>query len=72
MTDAADIHVLAGVKAELEAKSEGERVRLLTREAFVEEVFFGSGHDVGAQIVGFNLPFDLSRLAIDHYGARAS
>ena len=65
-----DLSVLAEVRAELEARSEGERVRLLTREEFVEEVFFGSAHDVGAQIVGFNLPFDLSRLAIDHYSAR--
>jgi hypothetical protein len=32
-------------------------------------VLFGSGRDVGAQIVGFNLPFDLSRLAIDQYNA---
>ncbi len=65
-----DLSVIGEVRAELEAKSEGERVRLLTREEFVEGVFFGSGHDVGAQIVGFNLPFDLSRLAIDHYSAR--
>jgi hypothetical protein len=67
-----DLRVLTEVKAELEAKSEGERVRLLTRERFVEDVFFGSGGDVGAQIVGFNLPFDISRLAMDHYSARGS
>ena len=30
------------------------------------------GRDVGAQITGFNLPFDVSRLAIDHYSARGS
>jgi len=67
-----DLRVLEEVKAELEAKSNGERVRLLTRDRFVEEVFFGSGRDVGAQIVGFNLPFDLSRLAIDHDSARSA
>jgi hypothetical protein len=72
LTDKEDIRVLEDAKANLEAKSEGERVRLLTRERFVEEVFFGSGRDVGAHIVGFNLPFDLSRLAIDHYSARGS
>jgi hypothetical protein len=72
LIDKGDLQVLQEAIAELEAKSEVERVRLLTRERFVEEVFFGSGRDVGAQIVGFNLPFDLSRLAIDHYSARGS
>jgi hypothetical protein len=52
--------------------SDGERVRLLTRDQFVDQVLYGSGRDVGAQIVGFNLPFDISRLAIDHASARRS
>ena len=52
--------------------SDGERVRLLTRTEFVNEVFYGSGYVIGAQIVGFNLPFDLSRLAIRHASARRS
>ncbi|HZZ23522.1 MAG TPA: hypothetical protein VFE60_13525 [Roseiarcus sp.] len=34
--------------------------------------FYGSGYAFGAQIVGFNLPFDLSRLAISHASARRS
>ena len=41
-----------------------------TRAEFVDEVFYQSAHAVGAQIVGFNLPFDLSRLAIRHASAR--
>jgi hypothetical protein len=45
---------------------------LLTREQFVDQVLYGSGRDVGAQIVGFNLPFDISRLALDHDSARRS
>ena len=45
---------------------------MLTREQFVDEILYGSGRDVGAQIVGFNLPFDISRLAIDHDSARRS
>lgn len=51
---------------------DGERIRLLTRSEFVEQVFYKSAYEVGAQIVGFNLPFDLSRLAIRHASARRS
>jgi hypothetical protein len=58
--------------AEEESNSEGERIRLRTRAEFVDEVFYKSGQAVGAQIVGFNLPFDLSRLAIRHASARRS
>jgi enoyl-[acyl-carrier-protein] reductase (NADH) len=64
--------VLAEARDELEAKSEGGRVRLLTRGEFVDEILYGSGRDVGAQIVGFNIPFDISRLAIHHDSARRS
>jgi hypothetical protein len=52
------------------ARSGGERIRVLTRTEFVDDVFYRSGFLVGAQIVGFNLPFDLSRLAIRHASAR--
>jgi len=52
--------------------SDGERIRLLTRDEFVEQVLFEKGYLIGAQIVGFNLPFDLSRLAIGHVNARRS
>lgn len=45
-------------------------LRLMTKEEFVEEVFYGIGYDLRATIVGFNLPFDLSRLAIRHGVAR--
>jgi hypothetical protein len=53
------------------AASAGERIRVLTRAEFVEQVY-DSGYAIGAQIVGFNLPFDLSRLAIRHASARRS
>lgn len=49
---------------------EGERIRMLSRADFVDQVLFDSAYNVGAQIVGFNLPFDLSRLAIDFDSAR--
>jgi len=38
---------------------------LLSRAEFVEQKLFGAGWLGKARIVGFNLPFDLSRLAID-------
>jgi hypothetical protein len=69
---AVELQVLRQVMADEEANSDGERVRLLTRAAFVDEVFYGSGYAMGAQIVGFNLPFDLSRIAIRHASARGS
>ncbi len=67
-----DLAILRQVMADEEAKSDGERIRLRTRADFVDAVFYGSGYAVGAQIVGFNLPFDLSRLAIRHASARRS
>lgn len=52
--------------------ADGERIFFRTREAFVEDVFYRQAFDVGAQIVGFNLPFDLSRIAVRHVNARGS
>ena len=45
-------------------------LELRTREAFVDEVFFARAYALRATIVGFNLPFDISRLAINHGTAR--
>ena len=45
-------------------------MRLLTRAEFVEEIFFPIGYDSQARIVGINLPFDISRIAISHGSAR--
>jgi len=45
-------------------------LRLLTQAAFINDVFFGIGYDLRATIVGFNLPFDISRLAIGFGPAR--
>jgi hypothetical protein len=53
-----------------QSNSDGERVCLKTRAEFVDEIFYRSAYGVGAQIVGFNLPFDLSRLATRHASAR--
>lgn len=43
---------------------------VLSREEFVEKVFFPEVHGLGTLCVGFNLPFDLSRLAIKFSQAR--
>ena len=44
---------------------------LLSRTEFVEQKLYGAGWLGKARIVGFNLPFDLSRLAIDWTEGRA-
>ena len=67
-----ELAILRQFIAEEELNSDGERICLRTRAEFVDEVFYQSGQAVGAQIVGFNLPFDLSRLAIRHASARRS
>jgi hypothetical protein len=45
-------------------------VKLLTSEKLVHDVFYGMAYEFRANIVGFNLPFDLSRLAIWHHSAK--
>jgi len=44
--------------------------KLRTAAEFVDEVLFDRAYDLRASIVGFNLPFDISRLAIGHGSAR--
>jgi DNA polymerase type B, organellar and viral len=43
---------------------------LRTVAEFVDDVLFDRAYDLRASIVGFNLPFDISRLATDHGSAR--
>ena len=45
-------------------------LKLRTVAEFVDEVLFARAYDLRASIVGFNLPFDISRLAIKHGSAR--
>ena len=45
-------------------------LELRTRESFVDEIFYARAWQWRATIVGFNLPFDISRLAIGHATAR--
>ncbi|MGO9682252.1 MAG: hypothetical protein ACLPTZ_06605 [Beijerinckiaceae bacterium] len=46
------------------------RMKLRTVSDFVDEVLYDRAYDLRASIVGFNLPFDISRLAIGHGSAR--
>jgi hypothetical protein len=43
---------------------------LRTVAEFIDEVLFARAYDLRASIVGFNLPFDISRLAFRHGSAR--
>lgn len=43
----------------------GGRLRLLSRDHFINQVFYPAAYDNRATVVGFNLPFDISRVAID-------
>ena len=45
---------------------------ILTTEEFVENYIYKFGYDLGAAIIGFNLPFDLARVAKDWGIARRS
>jgi hypothetical protein len=51
------------------AETPGGRLRLLTRSEFLDK-FFHYGYKGRCLIVGFNLPFDLSRIAWDFSDAR--
>lgn len=52
------------------AQGRGLACRSLTE--FADKVFLRIGYDLRGTIVGFNLPFDISRIAIDHAPARLS
>jgi hypothetical protein len=67
-----EIKILRQAIDDERSNSDGERISLRTRAEFVDEIFYRSAYAVGAQIVGFNLPFDLSRLAIRYASARRS
>ncbi len=47
-------------------------IRVLSQSSFIEKVFFPLAYEAGALICGFNLPFDLSRLALDAREARGN
>ena len=50
------------------AQSKG--ISILTTKAFRSEIFLNYAYNRCGTVVGFNLPFDLSRIALDHGPAR--
>ena len=59
--------------AELEALREyanNHELQLLSRDQFADDVFYRIGYFFRGTIIGFNLPFDISRIAIAHNSAR--
>ena len=62
----------AGELALAKAYAAGRGLRFMTRDEFIEDVFFGQAYAFRATIIGFNLPFDLARLAIAHASARGA
>lgn len=54
----------------LESYAETHNLDLLTRDEFADQIFYKIGYQLRASIVGFNLPFDISRIAIGHDSAR--
>jgi hypothetical protein len=57
------------IKAET-PKGYPDRPLLLSRSEFMDRVFWRAAGLAGALVVGFNLPFDLSRLAVEQRAAR--
>jgi hypothetical protein len=45
----------------------GKKLRVFARDDFIEKVFYKYTFDFVGRCVGFNLPFDLSRLAYRHW-----
>lgn len=64
--------ISAAEVATLRAFAKRENLFVRTRDEFVDEVVFLRAYQLRASIVGFNLPFDISRLAIRHGPARGA
>ncbi len=64
--------VSADELATLTAFAKREKLHVRTRDEFADDVLFRRAYQLRARIVGFNLPFDISRLAIDHGPARGA
>jgi hypothetical protein len=54
----------------LRSYAKSAELTLLSRDEFAETIFYAIGYACRATIVGFNLPFDISRIAIRHSSAR--
>ena len=67
-------HALDGVTPDellqIESYAAAHGLDVLTRDQFADEIFYKIGFQLRATIIGFNLPFDISRIAIGHESAR--
>lgn len=62
---------LTAVEVEtLKSYAKRHKLLALTRDEFADDYLFRRAYQLRARIVGFNLPFDISRLAIHHGNAR--
>jgi hypothetical protein len=67
----ADVETLSPAELELtRGYACANRHRFLTRTEFVEQILLPYTHQHRALMVGFNLPFDISRIAINHGPAK--
>ncbi len=56
--------------AVLRTVADARGMRLMTVRQFVDWILFDRIYETGGTVVGFNLPFDISRIAFDHGSAR--
>ncbi|ALG60760.1 MULTISPECIES: DNA polymerase domain-containing protein [Citromicrobium] len=56
--------------AQIRSYADENHLECLTQTEFVEAILFTIGYDYRGTIVGFNLPFDISRIAIKSSSAR--
>ena len=59
-------------ETDLRSYCQAQGLTLRALSDFSENIFLKFGYDLNASIVGFNLPFDISRIAIHHGPARGS
>jgi hypothetical protein len=57
---------------QLQSYAKKRGLKFMSVEEFVDSVFYVVGYHYRGTIVGFNLPFDISRLAIGHCTARSN
>ena len=62
--------LIAAERSLLRKFSAMHRIELLSVKAFREDIFLKYGYVRHATVVGFNLPFDISRIAVGHGSAR--
>lgn len=62
----------AGEVETLLAYAKRHKLLAMTRDEFVDDYLFRRAYELRARIIGFNLPFDISRIAIDHGIARGA